>query len=224
MTLHRTRATIVCTVLAFIAVATGRPAAAAPAPTPAPCGTENLVAGKLPSQQQNLVGSPALVTDGAAAPEGASWDAPAGIKLEGTSASLTYDLGKPTKVERHLPAGRRQRHLQDRGLARRKAGTFKQLVQAQNVVDHGHGMRTRAVRIRARDGPLPPRRRGGGRQRVFDLRVRGLLQGADAVSARVRSRRGADGGPAFAGRRCGRRGRGHAAASPIGPLEIVLAS
>jgi spermidine synthase len=145
MTLHRTRTTFTCTVLAFMAVATGRPAAAAPAATPDPCGTENLIAGKLPWQQRDITGSAALVTDGAAAPDGASWDAPAGVKLEGMAASITFDLGKPTKVGAIYLQADANDTYRITGSLDGRPGTFKQLVQAQNAVDQGHGMRTRAV-------------------------------------------------------------------------------
>src|SRR5689334_11320118 len=43
------------------------------------CGTENLLAGKLPVEAQDVSGVPALVTDGSVGPEGTLWDAPVGV-------------------------------------------------------------------------------------------------------------------------------------------------
>ena len=68
------------------------------APPAAACASDDLIAGKLPWQQRDVSGNPALVTDGNVAADGAVWDAPAAIKLEGGLGSLTYDLGKPTTV------------------------------------------------------------------------------------------------------------------------------
>jgi spermidine synthase len=133
--------------LALVALPLG-PAAAGPAPAgaPAPCGTENLLAGKLPSQQRDLSGSPALVTDGAAVADGAQWDGPAGVRLEGGAASLTYDLGKPTPVTAIVLQADANDSYRITGSIDGQ-GPFKQLVLAPNVVERGHGMRTRSLQF-----------------------------------------------------------------------------
>ena len=51
-----------------------RPAAAQM--SSAECGTDNLLAGRMPSAQPGRHGDLRLATDGKAAPEGAQWDAP----------------------------------------------------------------------------------------------------------------------------------------------------
>src|SRR5437763_5350353 len=78
--------------------ALARPAAAEPMMSPASCGTENLLAERLPWAHQDVRGNLRLPTDGAAAPEGAQWDAPVGVILETPAGSLTYDLGEPKMV------------------------------------------------------------------------------------------------------------------------------
>jgi len=119
------------------------PARAAP-PT---CGTEDLLAGKLPAEQHDLLGNPALVTDGAVVQDGATWDGPAAVKLEGGSASITYDLGKPTAVSAiHLQADANDSYRISGSLDGRP-GTFKLLVEAANVVERGHGMRSRSLKF-----------------------------------------------------------------------------
>src|SRR5262245_18694383 len=207
--------TTACATLALVPVT---PARAAPEPA---CGSENLLAGKLPAEQRDLSGNPALVTDGAVVRDGASWDAPAAVRLEGGGASITYDLGKPTAVSAiHLQADANDVYKISGSLDGRP-GTFKLLVEAPNVVERGHGMRTRSlqfapatvryVRVGEADGdgafsiselaayckaptPFPPA------MRVVDAPM--VVQSGSAVPAAV---------PAAPPVR------------PIGPLEIGLA-
>src|SRR6185436_12207449 len=79
------------------AVAAEPPAASGASPssdrTPPPCTSENLLAGKVPFASNEIEGDPAVVTDGAVSPEGASWDAPTAILLR-ARGSVTYDLGE----------------------------------------------------------------------------------------------------------------------------------
>jgi spermidine synthase len=146
----RALSSFVYTAFAFLSVASvasTADAAPAAAAAPAACGTENLLAGKLPSQQRELVGSPALVTDGAVVADGAQWDGPAGVRLEGAAGSITYDLGKPTSVSAiHLQADANDSY-RITGSLDGQSGTFKQLIQAPNVVDRGHGMRSRSLQF-----------------------------------------------------------------------------
>ena len=57
--------------------------------TPATCGTENLLAGRLPSAQQAMSRDLRLVTDGQAAPEGAQWDAPPAVLFDLAAGAST---------------------------------------------------------------------------------------------------------------------------------------
>src|SRR6187402_1118572 len=66
--------------------------------TAAPCGTENLLAGKKPSASQAVKGNIDMVTDGTVGPEGADWNAPVAVTLENANASITYDLGEPRQI------------------------------------------------------------------------------------------------------------------------------
>ena len=135
--------TLTCTItIAIAAIGAGRAAHAAPA---APCTTDNLIAGKAPWQQRDVTGNPALVTDGKAPPDGASWDAPAAIRLEGTAGSLTYDLGKPTLVGAFFLQADANDSYKVSGSS--DGQSFTQLVQAANVVDRGHGLRARTMQI-----------------------------------------------------------------------------
>jgi spermidine synthase len=120
-----------------------RPARAA-AP-PAACTADNLIARKAPWQQRDLVGNPALVTDGNAVPDGAVWDGPAAVKLDSAAGSITYDLGKPTMVGAFFLQADANDTYKVSGSS--DGQTFKTLVQAANVVDRGHGMRGRTMEI-----------------------------------------------------------------------------
>src|SRR5690242_17896485 len=64
----------------------------------APCGTENLLAGKKPSASQAVKGDVGLVTDGTVGPEGTQWDAPVTVTLENANSSITYDLGEVRSI------------------------------------------------------------------------------------------------------------------------------
>ena len=69
----------------------------------AACGTENLLAGKTPSASQAIKGDLALVTNGAAGPEGAEWNSPVTVTLENANSSITYDLGEAREIWRSSP-------------------------------------------------------------------------------------------------------------------------
>ena len=69
----------------------------------AECGTENLLANRMPSAQQDVHGDLRLATDNKAAPEGAQWDAPGtGIFLDTPAGTVTYDLGVVRSVSAFL--------------------------------------------------------------------------------------------------------------------------
>jgi len=120
-------------------------AATPPAPARPACSADNLLAGKAPWQQRDLIGNPLLVTDGRAVAEGALWDGPAAVRLESSAGSLTFDLGKPTEVGAFFLQADANDTYRVSGSA--DGQTFTMLVQAANVVDRGHGMRARTMQI-----------------------------------------------------------------------------
>jgi hypothetical protein len=133
--------------LAVVAtLALGAPARAQALASPA-CGTENLLAGKLPTSSEGLRGNTRLVTDGEAAPEGAQWDAPVAVTFEIASGALTYDLGQPTPVSAFSLQADANDIYKIWGSLDGAPGTFKLLVEAENVVSVGHGLRTRPITI-----------------------------------------------------------------------------
>ena len=119
-----------------------------PAAAHAPeCDARNLLAGRMPSAYADIRGNLALVTDGSVAPEGASWDAPAAVKLESRAASITYDLGKPRQVSAIYLQADANDTYKIAGSSDGQPGNFRPLAGMANVVEHGHGLRGRAVRI-----------------------------------------------------------------------------
>jgi hypothetical protein len=114
----------------------------------APCGPENLLAGRRPSATQQVIGDLALMTDGAVAPEGAQWDAPVVVTLEGGASSVTYDLGRPRAISALLLQADANDIYKISGSDDGTAASFKVLAELANVVESaGHGLRTRAVGI-----------------------------------------------------------------------------
>ena len=133
------RAAVVFAALAVTPVARAAPAA--------DCGTDDLIARKLPAQQRDLVGNAELVTDGAIAPDGAVWDAPAAVRLETPAGSITYDLGRAQPVGAfYLQADANDTYVIS-GSPDGAPGTFTPLAQVPNVVDQGHGLRGRAIQV-----------------------------------------------------------------------------
>ncbi len=119
-----------------------------PAVTGAPeCDTRNLLAGRMPSAQVEVSGNVALITDGAVAREGASWDAPAAVKLASQAASITYDLGEPRKVSALYAQADANDTYKIAGSSDGQPGSFRVLAEVANVVDRGHGLRVRSVQI-----------------------------------------------------------------------------
>jgi hypothetical protein len=114
----------------------------------APCGTENLLAGRRPSATEQVLGDLALMTDGAVAPEGAQWDAPVVVTLEGGTSSVTYDLGGPRPISALLLQADANDTYKISGSDDGTPASFKVLAELANVVESaGHGLRTRAVDI-----------------------------------------------------------------------------
>jgi len=113
----------------------------------APCGTENLLAGKKPSASQAIKGDLGLVTDGNVAPEGADWNVPLGVTLENANSSVTYDLGEERMISAVVAQADANDTYKVMGSVDGSPASFKLLVELPNVVNTGHGMRTRATQV-----------------------------------------------------------------------------
>jgi hypothetical protein len=113
----------------------------------ASCGTENLLAGRKPSQSQDIKGELGLVTDGQVGAEGTVWDAPVGVVLETPSAQVTYDLGEPREISAIVVQADANDTYKVRGSLDGAPTSYKVLAELANVVDRGHGLRTRALEI-----------------------------------------------------------------------------
>ena len=114
----------------------------------AECGTDNLIANRLPSAQQDMHGDVRLATDNKAAPEGAQWDAPGtGIFLDTPAGTVTYDLGVVRSVSAFLLQADANDSYKVFGATENTPSAFKLLTEIESVVNVGHGLRTRPVRI-----------------------------------------------------------------------------
>jgi hypothetical protein len=113
----------------------------------APCDTENLLKGKTPSATQTVKGNVALVTDGTIGPEGAAWDAPVTVTLENVNSSITYDLGEPREISAVVLQGDANDTYKVMGSTDGSPASYKLLVELPNVVDRGHGLRTRSTQV-----------------------------------------------------------------------------
>lgn len=143
------RLTGICVVasgLGFLFAASG--SQAQPKPKEPACGTENLLAGKLPSEAQDLQRASILITDGVVGPEGALWDAPVAVTFGG-GGSVTYDLGGPRSVSALVIQADANDTYKVTGSVDGVPGSFTALAEVQNVFDRGHGLRTRALQIPA---------------------------------------------------------------------------
>jgi hypothetical protein len=130
-----------------IAGAPGRAAAAESLMSPN-CGTENLLAGKLPWAHQDTRGNLYFPTDGAVAPEGAQWDAPVGVTFDTAAGSLTYDLGQPMPVSAFVVQADANDSYKIFGSLDGSAGSFKMLGEIPDVLaSAGHGLRTRSLNL-----------------------------------------------------------------------------
>ena len=113
----------------------------------APCGAENLLAGKRPTASAGIKGDVGQLTDGTVGPEGAQWDSPVTVTLEDTHASLTYDLGEVRSVSAIVMQADANDTYKVMGSVDGSPASYKLLVELPNVVNSGHGLRTRANQI-----------------------------------------------------------------------------
>src|SRR6478752_820594 len=123
-----------------------RPAAAQM--SSAECGTSNLIAGRLPSGQQDMHGDARLVTDGKVATEGAQWDTTSVVAFLDTPAgSITWDLGVVRSVSAFFLQADANDSYKVFGATENNPSSFRLLTEIDSVVAQGHGLRKRAVRI-----------------------------------------------------------------------------
>jgi spermidine synthase len=134
-------------VLAFSLSAGPSAHAIEPSTTADVCDSTNLLAGRMPSAVAEVTGDAALLTDGAVAPEGDVWDAPTAVKLVGPSASITFDLGGLRKIGALYLQADANDTYKIAGSLDGRPESFRALSEIANVVDHGPGLRGRAVRI-----------------------------------------------------------------------------
>ncbi|MBN1610313.1 MAG: hypothetical protein JW940_27035 [Polyangiaceae bacterium] len=130
--------------------ATGAPPsgrAAADASAEPECTTENLLAGRAPTEHQQISGRLAVVTDGAIGTEGSQWDAPLAVTFSSSSASLTYDLGRTRTVSAVYVQGDANDTYHVLGSTDGTPGSFQILTTVNDVFSRGHGLRARAIRI-----------------------------------------------------------------------------
>lgn len=111
----------------------------------APCGTENLLAGKLPALATEVRGNLAQLTDATVGQEGAQWDAPVVVTLASGTAELTYDLGEARSISALYMQGDANDVYKISGSLDGTPGSFAPIAQFSNVVSAGHGLRSRAV-------------------------------------------------------------------------------
>ncbi|HXU61472.1 MAG TPA: hypothetical protein VN962_07220 [Polyangia bacterium] len=124
-------------------------AARAQASSSGECTTDNLLAHRMPSARQDFHGDPRLITDNAVGPEGAQWDAPIGIILDTPAGSVTYDLGSVRPVGSFLLQADANDTYKIFGADVDRPDAYKLLVEVDNVVNIGHGLRTRTLSIDA---------------------------------------------------------------------------
>ena len=102
----------------------------------------------MPSARADSHGDLRLATDGRAAPEGAQWDAPGtGVFLDTPAGTLTYDLGIVRSVSSFVLQADANDSYKIFGALEDNPSAYKLLVEVEAVVNVGHGLRTRPVRI-----------------------------------------------------------------------------
>jgi hypothetical protein len=103
------------------------------------CGTDNLLAGKAPAEQQEITGNLSLVTDGAIGVEGTRWDAPLAVTFFSSFASLTYDLGRTRTVSALYIQADANDTYRILGSTDGAPGSFRLLTTAEDAFARGHG-------------------------------------------------------------------------------------
>ena len=106
------------------------------------CSSTNLLAGKRPSALASTRGEVDFVTDGRRPEEGTTWNGAGTLLLTEATATLTYDLGQARRVSAILAqADANDVYTVSASL---DGEHFEPLVVLPNVVQSGHGLRTRS--------------------------------------------------------------------------------
>ena len=83
----------------------------------------------------------------AAGPEGADWNSPVTVTLENANSSITYDLGEAREISAIVAQADANDTYKVMGSADGSPASFKLIVELANVVNTGHGLRTRATQV-----------------------------------------------------------------------------
>ncbi len=110
------------------------------------CGTEDLLAGRAPVEEDRVIGNSRLATDGAVVPEGALWDGPAMLRLD-PGGSVTWDLGRTRSISAIVGQADANDTYTVSVSEDGAPGSFVNIAQLANLVDSGPGMRTRSLQI-----------------------------------------------------------------------------
>jgi hypothetical protein len=120
---------------------------AAPASAAPTCGTENLLAGKMPQDSADTRHNLAQLTDGVVTREGSNWNAPVVVELASPASYVTYDLGEPREISALFMQGDANDVYRISGSTDGSPGSFQPIGEFPNAVSKGHGLRDRAIEI-----------------------------------------------------------------------------
>lgn len=112
------------------------------------CDDADLLAEHSPGQSAEITGALDALTDGMVAREGAEWDAAPAVVLQSERAFATFDLGTPREIRALVVQGDANDTYRVEGSIADDAQSFALVAEIPNVVEtHGHGLRTRALRL-----------------------------------------------------------------------------
>ena len=159
-------------------------------------------------------GDVTLVTDSATAQEGAQWDAPAAVTFDVPSAAITYDLGETRSISALFLQADANDSYQILGSLDGTPASYRVIADVPNVVERGHGLRSRSIEIPATSARYLRFGNGNG-DGFFSISelaaycakpvpfppTMNIVQGPAAPRASERRRRGAASAPAQDGGR-----------------------
>jgi spermidine synthase len=111
------------------------------------CTTENLLAGRAPIESRSVRRNLGLATDGAVSAEGAVWNADSAIILDVESSRVTYDLGAVHPLTAAFAQADANDTYELLGSEDGREGSYRPIAQLPNVVNKGHGLRSRTARF-----------------------------------------------------------------------------
>ena len=107
---------------------------AAPAQAAPVCGTENLLAGKMPQDSADTRRDLAKLTDGVVTREGSTWNAPVVVELASSASYVTYDLGEPREISALFMQGDANDVYRISGSVDGSPGSFQPIGEFPNAV------------------------------------------------------------------------------------------